>query len=531
MHRAHRFIMGFLLRAFATAAASEASAAGERTSVQTDSGKVCGTVAEGVAAFKGIPFAQPPVGALRWRAPQPVKPWDGIRDAVAFSPNPMQPAPSEGSALLTLASAGFSEDCLYLNVWRPATTESKPLPVMVWIHAGGLVRRGASMYPGDALARQGIVFVSFNYRLGRLGFFAHPALAREAPDDLHGNYGYMDQIAALQWVQRNIAAFGGDPKNVTIAGESAGAGSVLVLMTSPMTRGLFRRAILESPNMPGARACAGAMRELASAESIAVQYAHSLGIEGDDEVMLAKLRAVPAHTLVDGTEHYLLSIFGGPEIPGLSHSIIDGRLVVEAPEAALRAGKQTMVPVIVGANDHDLAASPAQTKDALFAQFGPLASQARKLYDPNGDVSFEDLSQAIVADEIIIEPSRNLAELMTKADQSAYFYRFSYVPEALHERRHGATHGAEIPFAFDTVSALFKDKASEADLAMAGTISGYWVDFVKAGDPNGGGRPAWPHFNLATGEVLNITSAGVAFGPDPLKARLDLWRAVWEQGR
>ena len=173
----------------------------------------------------------------------------------------------------------------------------------------------------------------------------------------------------------------------------------------------------------------------------------------------------------------------------------------------------------------------AQTKDALFAQFGPLASRARKLYDPNGDVSFRDLTQAIVADETIIEPSRYLAELMTKAGQPAYFYRFSYVPEALREKTHGATHGAEIPFALGAVSALMKNKASKADLAMADTISGYWVDFVKNGDPNGRGRPAWPRYNPATGEVLNITNTGVACGPDPLKARLDLWRAIWEQGR
>lgn len=183
---------------------------------------------------------------------------------------------------------------------------------------------------------------------------------------------------------------------------------------------------------------------------------------------------------------------------------------------------------MVGANDADLAASPAQTKDALFAQFGPLASQARKLYDPNDDVSFKDLTQAIAADETMVEPSRHLAELMTKAGQPVYFYRFSYVLEALREKTHGATHGAEVPFAFDTVSALMKDKASEADLAMARTMSGYWVDFVKAGDPNGGGWPVWPRYDPVTGDVLNLTNAGVGFGPDPLKARLDLWRAVWE---
>ena len=490
--------------------------------MKVEGGQVRGTSADGVIAFKGIPFAAPPVGALRWRPPQPVKPWEGVRDAKAFGHDPIQPL------MRNPLPGGMSEDCLYINVWRPATAPDKALPVMVWIYGGGLVKGGSSLYPGDGLARQGIVVVSMNYRVGRLGFFAHPALAKEAPDDLRGNYGYMDQIAALQWVQRNIAAFGGDPKNVTIAGESAGGGSVLVLLTSPLARGLFPRAILESPGIPSARADAGPMRSLAAAESIAVEYAKAAGITGDDKAALEQLRALPAETLAKSVEAYVDAIVGGPELAGLSHSIIDGKLVVEPPEATLRAGRQAMVPVIIGANDADLASSPAKTNDALFALFGAKAASARKLYDPSGDRTLADLVQAILADQIMVEPSRHLAEAMTKAGQPAYWYRFSYVPEALRGQLPGAVHAAEIGFAFDSVQVPLKDKATKADLAMAGTMSGYWVAFVKSGDPNGGSRPEWPKYDLATRDVLNFTNKGVTFGPDPLKECLDLWKAVWD---
>lgn len=519
--RVHRFILGLAFAAFATTVATfGASAADAPTLVQIDSGKVQGTAAHGVIAFKGIPFVQPPVGVLRWRAPQLVVPWQGVLEASGFRSDCIQPL-----------SKGASEDCLYANVWRPASAADKPLPVMVWIYGGGLVRGGASLYPGDFLARQGLVVVSFNYRLGRLGFFAHPALATEEPDAPRGNYGYMDQVAALQWVKRNIAAFGGDPNNVTIAGESAGGGSVLVLLTSPMARGLFHRAILQSPGIPTPRAGAAPMRDLAAAESIAVEYARDAGIEGNDQAALAALRALPVETLSSGTEGYVSAILGGLEIPGLSHSIIDGRLVVETPERALRAGRQAMVPLLVGANDADLAASPAQTKDALFAPFGVWASQARTLYDPRGDASLKALIQAIIADGVMVEPSRYLAEVMARAGQPAYFYRFSYVPELQRSQVPGAAHAAEIVFVFDAVAAILKDKASVDDVTMAKTTSGYWVDFVKTGDPNGGGRPAWPRYDPATGDVLNFTNTGVTVGADPLKARLDLWQSVWEQGR
>ncbi len=499
-----------------------APSANNPTVVRIEGGKIRGTAANDMLVFKGIPFAQPPVGALRWRSPQPVKPWQGIRNATAFSPDPMQPA--------NLASPGttVSEDCLYANVWRPVSNGKQPLPVMVWIFGGALVKGGATPYIGEFLARQGILFVSFNYRLGRLGFFAHPALARESPDDPRGNYGYMDQIALLKWVQRNIAAFGGDPNQVTLAGESAGGGAVLVHLTSPLAKGLFHRAILESPGIPTPRANAAKMRSLEAAESIAVEYTASNGITGDDTAVLAALRALSTETLTAGLDNYALAVFDGPQISGLSHSIIDGRLVVDDPESVLRAGQQAMVPIITGANNRDLAVSPAQTKDALFAKFGALSSQARALYDPTGSATFADVLQNVCADFGMLEPSRNLAEWMTRAGQPAYFYRFSYVPVALRETLPGAPHALEIVFAFDGVDVFFKEQATAEDQEMAKTMSGYWVAFVKTGDPNGDGRTVWPRFNPASREVLNFTNTGVVYGPDPVKDRLDLWRSVWE---
>jgi para-nitrobenzyl esterase len=237
---------------------------------------------------------------------------------------------------------------------------------------------------------------------------------------------------------------------------------------------------------------------------MAVEFARAMGVEGDGEAALSSLRALPAEKVVEGSEpeKVISAIFGGPQVLGVANAIIDGRLIVETPEAALRAGRQAMVPLITGAND----ASSAQNKDELFALFGPLASQGRSLYDPKGDASLEQLIQTIIADRTMIEPSRNLADLMTKAGQPAYFYRFSYVPEAQRGKVPGATHGSEILFAFDGVAAGLKDKASVADLAMGKTMSGYWVAFVKTGDPNGDDRPEWPRYDPVTCNVLDFTN-------------------------
>jgi para-nitrobenzyl esterase len=501
--------------------------------VKIDGGTVRGKAEVELITFKGIPFAQPPVGELRWRAPQPVKPWKDVLDASAFGHDPVQ--------VLTPGApdpAGISEDCLYLNVWRPAEPASEPLPVMVWIYGGALVRGLGSRYVMDRFASQGgMVVVSFNYRENRLGFFAHPALAEEAPDDPRGNYAFMDQLAALRWVQENIAAFGGDPNTVTIAGESAGAGSVLSLMISPMARGLFHRAILESPGLPSPRDAVLSLRDLDSAESRAVEYARDAGIKGKGAAALKALRALPAEKVAEDGVEFATAVTeyaGGPQIPGFTASMIDGRLIVEGPEAALRGGRQAMVPVICGANNFDLAPSVAETKDAVFAQFGALAAQARELYDPKGDADLKALIQAVYADRTMIEPTRHLAEVMAAAGQPAYYYRFSYVWEPYRKKLPGAVHGMEIPFAYDMPVAFdgksfVLEEKGEGDQAMARTMAGYWADFVRTGDPNGTDRPEWPRFDRKAKDVLDFTDSGVTVGPDPLKARLDLWQSVWEQ--
>jgi len=415
--------------------------AADPTVINIETGTIRGIQANGVVSFKGIPYAAPPVGKLRWREPQPVKHWRGMRDAGKFGPECMQ-----------TDSVPKSEDCLTLNVWKPADGKP-PLPVMVWIYGGALVHGQTSLYPGDNLARQGVVVVSMNYRMGRLGFFAHPALLAETPKELHGNYGYMDQRAALQWVQHNIAAFGGDPKQVTIFGESAGGGSVLVHLTSPLSRGLFQRVILESPGIPTPRDKVVGLTEFGVAQQMVLDYTKSLGVTGSGRKVLKALRSLSAEKLTESTDAKaeVAALSAGKPISGVAGSIIDGKLVVETPEAAIAAGRWAKVPVIIGANDRDLPVGAANSKDELFAIFGASADEARKLYDPNGDQSLDELKQQVFADRTMTEPARHLADLVAKAGQPVWLYRFSYVAEALRGNPawKGTLHGFEIPYTFN----------------------------------------------------------------------------------
>ena len=507
--------------------------------VRVEGGDVQGVVADGVESFKGIPFAAPPVGEWRWRPPQKVSPWTGVRQATEFGADCMQgrfgPPPPPGAPRARVPS----EDCLYLNVWRPAAATAR-LPVMVWIHGGGFVGgSGASPFTSGAqLAKQGVVLVSINYRLGRFGFFAFPALSRERPDELKANYAYMDQIAALQWVQRNIAAFGGDPDNVTIFGFSAGGVSVHSLLASPLARGLFHKAIAQSAGSRDSVLTARPMREdgadpnyPVSAETIGITFARSMGIEGTDDAALASLRSLSAEQVLRGA----------PAAPGANTPqvettpVLDGRLITETAESAYKAGRQPNVPLLVGSNSADTAGNRirATTKDELFARFGESSAQARAAYDPDGTADLATLIARANDDFGQAEPARFAANAFAAKGSPVYRYRFSYVQAAMREQmRAGAPHGGEIAYVFGTLTARPGSTLTPEDQAVSRLAQSYWVNFARTGDPNGEGLPMWPRHDPKKDVIFEFRADGMAgAGPDPRKARLDVTQRATEAGK
>ncbi|ESQ74302.1 carboxylesterase/lipase family protein [Asticcacaulis sp. AC402] len=495
--------------------------------VTLDSGEVRGVIADGIASFKGIPYAAPPVGSLRWRAPQPAAKWSGVRDAGAFGADCMQePFPAD-DAPLTVKPA---EDCLFVNVWRPAEARGK-LPVIVWIYGGGFVNGGTSpaVYDGSAFARDGVIYVSFNYRLGHFGFFAHPALtaadaAGQADGGLLGNYGYMDQIAAMQWVQRNIAAFGGDPANVTVFGESAGGASVHNLMTSGESKNLFTRAIIQSGggrgNLMGARRIREDLPNAPSSETLGLNFARKNGITGTDTAALTALRALPAQTVTAGlglhTMYQAGDTYGGPTI--------DGRIVVEVPQEAYLNGRYNKVPVMVGATRADISRFSANSSSEAYASFGVHAEAAKAAY--TGDLA--TINADVGMDRLMIEPARFVATTLADDGVKSWHFRFSYVAESRATQwTRGAPHASDIPYVMDTLPGKYGQAVTPKDAAMARTAHAYWVNFAKTGDPNGAGLPVWPVYSPKTDDVMDFAMDGQAkAGPDPWKARLDLTAAI-----
>jgi para-nitrobenzyl esterase len=485
--------------------------------VRTESGLVSGVVADGVVAYKGIPYAAPPVGELRWRAPRPVARWEGVRQAAGYAHDCMQlPFPSDAAPLGTPPA----EDCLYLNVWAPEKPASAKLPVMVWIHGGGFVNGGSSpaVYDGRHFAKRGVVLVSLNYRLGRFGFFAHPALTREAAEGPLGNYAYLDQIAALKWVQGNVAAFGGDPGNVTLFGESAGGGSVHTLMASPLAKGLFHKAIVES----GGGRADGLMplRSLGEAEATGLAFAKLAGVAGEDAAALAALRRLPAADLVRGLNMASMrqqgDTYAGP--------MIDGKVVVEEPEAAFRAGRQARIPYLVGANSREFGMMPLppQAIEGMLARYRAARDEVVAAYDPEKKGDMGEVGVGLMSDAAMVEPARLFARLASAAGQPTFAYRFSYVASSIRKDTKGALHATEIPFAFETVRAKYGDATTAEDEAMAAAMNAYWVSFARTGDPDGDGRPRWPAYSAKVDVIMDFGITGPAAKADPWKERLDI---------
>jgi len=493
--------------------------------VRTESGLVAGVASDGVVSWRGVPFAAPPVGDLRWRAPRPAPSWEGVRQASAYANDCMQePFPSDAAPLGTPPS----EDCLYLNVWAPEKPAVAKLPVMVWIHGGGFVNGGSSpaVYDGSHFARRGVVFVSFNYRLGRFGFFAHPALTKETPAGPLGNYGYLDQIAALRWVQKNIAAFGGDPGNVTLFGESAGGSSVNTLMITPLARGLFHKAIVESGG--GRAGGIMAMRHASqpgpdgspSGEANGVAFAKLVGVAAEDASALAALRALKAGDLVRGLN--LMSM--GQQRDTYTGPMVDGQIVPEAVETAFRAGRQARIPYMIGANNREFGflPLPPTAVEGMLARFGAAKDEALAAFDPEKTGDLGEVGVGLASDGAMVEPARLLARLAEGAGQPTFVYRFSYVATSLRPGTKGALHATEIPFVFATVRAKYEAATSPEDEAMGKAANAYWAAFARTGDPNGEGRPKWPAFSMAGDVVMDFGVAGPMAKADPWKARLDV---------
>ena len=478
--------------ALAISAPAFAGAAAPQTVIAQ--GTLRGTTENGVAVFKGIPFAAPPIGDLRWRPPQQAPHWKDTRQAIAFGPICPQ-APFGVAKRLKQ-----SEDCLTLNVWSPRLAADAKLPVMVWIYGGGF-RGGGSSYPyydGTNLAQHDVVVVSFNYRLGWLGFFDHPALAQENAGDATGNYGLMDQIAALKWVRDNIAKFGGDPKNVTIFGESAGGMSVNDLMTSPKARGLFEKAIAESGlglyPIPTTK----------QAQAAALAFAIREHVTGTGETALARLRKRPVSALLADQKNVPLDKATTP--------MVDGKILTGQPSVLFARGEIAKVPYLAGSNSYEASLRKwlSLTDKAILAGFGDKLPAVRKLYASDGITGDKALADQIFGDNIFAAGAHGLAHFVARAGEPAYVYHFAYVPTAQRGTTKGVGHGREVPFVFGLkgyrpfprLAAQIEKGTSEKDRAMIALVERYWTNFAKTGDPNGPGLPHWPAVTAKANHTL-----------------------------
>lgn len=474
--------------------------------VMVEDGLVQGTSEDGLTVYRGIPFAAPPVGSLRWRAPQPTAKWEGVRQATKFGPMPIQG---------TRNGPGMSEDCLYLNVWTPAKSTNDHIPVLVWIYGGGF-SAGAASEPtcsGEKLAEKGVVLVSIAYRVGQIGFLAHPELSAETTNHVSGNYGLLDMIAGLQWVQKNIAAFGGDPDQVTIFGESAGGIAVSMLCASPLAKGLFQGAISQSggsfgpprpTTFPGEN-----MKRLADAERGGEAYAKSAGV-----LSIAELRKLAPDQLPAGRSL------------GMSWPIIDGWVIPDDQYKLYAAGKYNDTPILVGYNsDEGASFSPPKTPEdyltSVKARYGKFAEDLIKAY-PVGSNTVPKTARDLSRDAAFGWHTWTWARLQAQTGKSKVFYYYfdqhPEYPEDSPRFGYGSPHGMDVAYVFEHLNPK-SPQTTKTDLEISEAMSTYWVNFAKHGDPNGEGVPAWPAFSDSHPLVMYFNQTPHT-GPVPSAASL-----------
>ena len=500
--------------------------------VKTVDGLVAGTPGKvaGVTAFKGIPFAAPPVGNLRWKAPQPVKPWKGVRDASKYGKVCMQ-QPGKGRvnpATDMPDSPGMSEDCLYLNLWTAAKKAGEKRPVMVWLYGGAYTEGGGSapFSEGNQLAEKGVVLVTLNYRNGAFGFLSYPGLTAESGHNASGNYALMDAIAALKWVKANIAQFGGDPDNVTVFGESAGACMSAALVGSPLAKGLIRRAISESGAWMGLGIAK--MTPLAKAEAQTVKTAEALGVKS-----LADLRAMSAEDVLNKLHSQGM--------------IVDGWVIPEDLSKTFAEGRQNKVDVLVGSNGEEgsftAAFGPPMTaaswREGAAKRWGDLAEQGLAAYPAATDAEAKAIASVPFSDTLAWH-MRLYADSQAKIGQKAYLYHFMHRPPYDPGKPDlGAAHTAEIPYVFDDLAAprTFPGQSSvklmsgnPTEEALADEVSSYWVNFARTGNPNGKGLPEWPMVNqLGPTQAMLIDAGHSGPGPWLNQAKINLYDAIYKR--
>jgi para-nitrobenzyl esterase len=488
------------------------SAIAQNTIVKIAHGKIQGTVNtdKTVRIFKGIPFAAPPVGDLRWKAPQRVQNWKGIKPCTTFSASPIQNKPQPfycWTEEFIAQPEPLSEDCLYLNVWTTATSKNEKKAVFVWIYGGGLSSGSANcaIYDGEEMAKKGVVFVSINYRVGVLGFMAHPELSKESGSNASGNYGFLDQIAALKWVQKNIAAFGGDPNNVTIAGQSAGAFSVTALIASPLAKGLFHKAIPQS----GGLLSNLLSQNLAKAEEQGVQFMKKANANS-----IAELRQKPAETLQQISNQPELGRFG---------TTMDGYVLPVHLKEHFKKGLHNQTPILTGwvTGDGnflgDTKMSVEDYKKEAQTKYGDKAEMYLNIFPAATDDEVKTVKQKLTLLNFAGLPSHLLAVFNTK---TTYLYQFGHVPaEKPNFPNYGAFHTSEVPYALHNLH-TWKRPWQSLDKDLENIISTYWVQFAKTGNPNGGKLPEWKSYDKQLGNIL-LLGDKVEMKPAFLKKEFD----------